>query len=104
MIWADRRFRLGHGRVVALYVMAYTLGRGWIEMLRIDNVELKDVGGLRFNVWTSIVLFVAALVYFVVSSRLRPGREEQVYAARSRPAASRAPSGTARPERPDPAE
>ena len=28
----DRRFRLGHGRVFALYVMAYTLGRGWIEM------------------------------------------------------------------------
>jgi prolipoprotein diacylglyceryl transferase len=79
VIWADRRFRLGHGRVLALYIMAYTLGRGWIEMLRIDDVELKDVGGLRFNVWTSIVLFVAALIWFVLSARLRPGREEQVY-------------------------
>lgn len=79
VLWADRRFRLGHGRVVALYVMAYTAGRGWIEMLRIDDVELKDVGGLRFNVWTSIVLFVAAAIYFVVSSRLRPGREDSVY-------------------------
>ena len=39
--------------------MVYTLGRGWIEMLRIDTVELNDVFGLRFNVWTSIVLFVA---------------------------------------------
>lgn len=82
VIWADRKFRLGHGRVMALYVMAYTAGRGWIEMLRIDDVELKDVGGLRFNVWTSIVLFVAAAVYFVVSSRRRPGREEQVYVDR----------------------
>ncbi|MFC4784642.1 prolipoprotein diacylglyceryl transferase [Nocardioides sp. MAHUQ-72] len=79
VVWADRKFRLGHGRVVALYVMAYTAGRGWIEMLRIDDVELKDVGGLRFNVWTSIVLFVAAAIYFVVSSRLRPGRETEVY-------------------------
>jgi prolipoprotein diacylglyceryl transferase len=79
VIWADRRFRLGHGRVLALYVMAYTLGRGWIEMLRIDDVELEDVGGLRFNVWTSIVLFVAAAIWFVISARLRPGREEQVY-------------------------
>jgi prolipoprotein diacylglyceryl transferase len=79
LVWVDRKFRLGHGRMAALYVMAYTLGRGWIEMLRIDDVELKDVGGLRFNVWTSIVLFVAAAVYFVVSSRLRPGREENVY-------------------------
>ena len=79
VVWADRRFRLGHGRVAALYVMAYTLGRGWIEMLRIDDVELKNVGGLRFNVWTSIVLFVAAAIYFVVSSRRHPGREESVY-------------------------
>ena len=79
VIWADRRFRLGYGRVAALYVMAYTLGRGWIEMLRIDNVELQNVGGLRFNVWTSIVLFVAAAIYFVVSLRRHPGREESVY-------------------------
>jgi len=79
LVWADRRFQLGHGRVVALYIMVYTLGRGWIEMLRIDNVELDDVGGLRFNVWTSLVLFVAALVWFVVSTRRQPGREERVY-------------------------
>jgi len=79
LIWLDRRFRFGHGRMVALYVMAYTLGRVWIEMLRIDTVELDDVAGLRFNVWTSIVLFVAAAVYFLVSQRLRPGQEEQVY-------------------------
>jgi prolipoprotein diacylglyceryl transferase len=79
VVWADRRFRLGHGRVVALYVMAYTLGRGWIEMLRIDDVQMADVLGLRLNVWTSIVLFVAAAVYFVVVGRRHPGREEQVY-------------------------
>ena len=79
VIWADRRFRLGHGRVVALYVMVYTLGRGWIEMLRIDDVQLDDVFGLRLNVWTSIVLFVAAGAYFVVSARRHPGREDSVY-------------------------
>jgi len=86
LVWADRRFRLGHGRVVALYVMVYTAGRGWIEMLRIDNVELSDVGGLRFNVWTSMVLFAVALVWFVLSARRHPGREEQVYAAGAEPA------------------
>jgi len=92
LIWADRRFRLGHGRVVALYIMLYTLGRGWIETLRIDTVELENVGGLRFNVWTSLVLFVAALIWFVVSARRRPGREEQVYAEGRGPAASDVPS------------
>jgi prolipoprotein diacylglyceryl transferase len=79
VVWADRRFRLGHGRVVALYVMAYTLGRGWIEMLRIDDVQLQNVLGLRLNVWTSIILFVAAATYFVVVGRRHPGREEQLY-------------------------
>ena len=44
---SDRRFRLGHGRVFALYVMGYTLGRGWIEYLRIDDVQLRDVLGLK---------------------------------------------------------
>ncbi len=78
VIWADRRFRLGHGRVVALYVMTYTLGRGWIEYLRIDQVQMDDVFGLRLNVWTSIVLFVLAAAYFLVSARRHPGREEVV--------------------------
>ncbi|MBZ5733384.1 prolipoprotein diacylglyceryl transferase [Nocardioides sp. TRM66260-LWL] len=75
----DRRLRLGHGRVVALYVMLYTLGRGWIESLRIDAVELSDVGGLRFNVWVSIVLFVLATAYFVISGRRGAPRETEVY-------------------------
>ena len=78
LLWADRRFQLGHGRVVALYVMVYTMGRGWIEMLRIDGVQLDDVGGLRWNVWVSMALFVGALVWFLVSRRRHPGREEVV--------------------------
>ncbi len=88
VVWADRRFRLGHGRVVALYVMAYTLGRGWIEMLRIDDVQMQDVLGLRLNVWTSIILFVAAATYFVVVGRRHPGREEQVHTRQHEPAES----------------
>ncbi len=79
VMWADRHFRLGHGRVVALYVMSYTLGRGWIEYLRIDNVQMNDVLGLRLNVWTSIVLFVLAALYFWWSARRHPGRETEVY-------------------------
>ncbi|WP_242532793.1 prolipoprotein diacylglyceryl transferase [Nocardioides sp. S5] len=78
LIWLDRRYRLGHGRVAALYVMLYTAGRGWIENLRIDDVQMDDVLGLRLNVWTSIVLFVLAAIYFAVSARRHPGREEVV--------------------------
>jgi len=77
VIWADRKFRLGHGRALALYVMAYTLGRGWIEYLRIDHAN--HILGLRLNDWTSILVFLGALLYFVISARRHPGREESVF-------------------------
>jgi prolipoprotein diacylglyceryl transferase len=79
VLWADRRFKLGHGRVVALYVMAYTAGRAWIETLRIDTVEYEHVLGLRLNVWTSIVMFCLATTYFVIVGRTHPGRESEIY-------------------------
>jgi prolipoprotein diacylglyceryl transferase len=92
VLWADRRWKLGHGRVIALYVMAYTAGRAWIEMLRIDTVEYQHVFGLRLNVWTSIISFCLATVYFVLVGRKRSGREEEVYTeqrlARDRAAAA----------------
>ncbi|NNU28794.1 prolipoprotein diacylglyceryl transferase [Isoptericola sediminis] len=76
LIWLDRRYRLGHGRVFWAYVAIYTLGRVWIEMLRIDTAEM--VLGLRLNVWTSIIVGLGAVVAFVVIGRLRPGREDGV--------------------------
>ncbi len=74
LIWADKRFRMGHGRVFALYVLLYCLGRVWIEYLRIDTAN--TVLGVRLNVWTSILVGLGALVYLIVSARMRPGREE----------------------------
>ena len=64
VIWADRRFRLGRGRAFALYVAVYTVGRGWIEALRIDHAN--HFFGLRLNDWTSIVVFLAAVTFLVV--------------------------------------
>jgi len=64
LVWlADRRYNFGKGRAFALYVMAYTAGRAWIEALRVDEAE--EIGGLRLNVWVSIVVFLGALAYFL---------------------------------------
>ena len=59
------------------YVMLYTAGRFWIEMLRIDTAEHLSIFGadVRLNVVTSVVLAVAALVAFVLVGRRHPGRE-----------------------------
>lgn len=76
LIWADRRFRLGHGRVFWGYVALYTLGRLWIEALRIDPAE--QVLGVRLNIWTSLLVLALAVAAFIVSARRRPGRERSV--------------------------
>ncbi len=72
LIWAERRFRLGRGRVFALYGMLYVLGRIWIEALRID--EANHILGLRLNIWTCIIVFAAGLAYFLT----HPGPPEQL--------------------------
>jgi len=73
VLWLDSRLKLGFGRCFALYVMAYTAGRFWIEYLRIDvAADGARFLGLRFNDWTSIVCFVVAAVFFVVLGRRHP--------------------------------
>ena len=82
LIWADRQFTMGHGRVFALYVLLYCCGRLWIELLRIDTAH--HVLGLRLNVWTALLVGLGALAYLLISARLRPGRESSL----RRPAAA----------------
>ena len=60
----DRRFKLGRGRAFALYVMGYTAGRFWIEMMRTDTAN--EILGVRLNVWTAAVVFLGALLYFLL--------------------------------------
>jgi prolipoprotein diacylglyceryl transferase len=76
VIWADRRFKLGHGRAFALYVAAYCVGRGWIEYMRVDDAH--HILGLRLNDWTAMIVFLLAVVYMVLSAKKRPGRETVV--------------------------
>ncbi|MFJ6684872.1 prolipoprotein diacylglyceryl transferase [Streptomyces werraensis] len=76
VIWADRRFTLGHGRAFALYVAGYCAGRFWIEYMRVD--EAHHILGLRLNNWTAVLVFLLAVLYMVLSARKRPGREAVV--------------------------
>jgi prolipoprotein diacylglyceryl transferase len=67
LLFIDRRFRLGPGRLFAVYVMGYGIGRYWIEGLRIDPVELSDVGGLRWNQWVALAAILGGAIYLVVT-------------------------------------
>ncbi|MDQ4132556.1 MAG: prolipoprotein diacylglyceryl transferase [Actinomycetota bacterium] len=54
------------GRLFAVYVAAYTFGRFWIELLRIDPAH--RIAGLRVNDWVSVVVFGVAMA-FVITGR-----------------------------------
>lgn len=81
VLFLDRRLRLGRGRAFALYVMGYTAGRFWIELMRTDEANL--ILGVRLNVWTAALVFLGALAYFI---RVRGPREYLVPVGEPAPA------------------
>lgn len=67
LLWVDRRFRMDRGRLFALYVVGYTLGRFWIELMRSDAATL--ILGLRVNTIVSAVVLLAGVAYLVITRR-----------------------------------
>ena len=57
----ERRRRFAAGQLFGMYLMVYTAGRAWIEMLRIDPAN--HFLGLRINVFTSILVFLGAVLF-----------------------------------------
>lgn len=63
------------GRLLAVYVLGYGIGRFWIEGLRIDPA--KEGGGLRLNQWMALVLIVGGAGYSAWRAwRIRRGTVE----------------------------
>jgi prolipoprotein diacylglyceryl transferase len=82
VLWADRRWRLGHGRAFALYLALYAVGRSWIEALRIDDAS--RFFGLRLNDYVAAIVFVGAVTYLI--RKRGSGREDVVQDAAGEPA------------------
>lgn len=70
LVLADRQFRIGHGRLFALYVAGYCFGRFFVELMRDD--EATQIAGIRINSFTSALVFLAAVAYFLFATK---GRE-----------------------------
>jgi prolipoprotein diacylglyceryl transferase len=71
LIYIDRRFRLGHGRLFAVYVAGYCIGRFCVELLRDDTAT--HIAGIRINSFTSTFVFIGAVVYIMAAPK---GRED----------------------------
>lgn len=59
----ERIFRIRPGGLFALYVVLYSVGRLWIEMLRVDPSH--ELGGVRLNVYVAGAAIVLAGAFFV---------------------------------------
>ena len=71
LIYLDRRFTIGHGRLFALYVAGYCVGRFGIELLRDDTAT--HIAGIRVNSFTSTFVLIGAVVYLILAPK---GRED----------------------------
>ena len=89
IVYLDRRLDLRGGRVFWLYVIVYTSGRLWIEMVRIDDAN--HLWGIRVNTLVSATVLVVGIVAFVLLGVRQ--RELETRVPRSQLAAPAAATG-----------
>ena len=95
LVWVVPRVlpQLRTGYLFAVYVLGYTAGRLWIELLRIDTAN--ELWGVRINVWTSAAVGLAALAAVLVG--LRRGPNDVAETGNTDPAATDADTGLGDP-------
>lgn len=67
ILYLDKRVRFKGGQVMFLYIMGYTFGRFWIEMIRIEPANY--ILGVRVNVWAAALFFTVGLVGFYIAGK-----------------------------------
>ena len=77
LLAVDRRFRMGRGKLFALYVALYGLGRSVTEGLRID-FSYSVFGPIRFNQAVAMLICLAGAATLIWLARARPGDEASV--------------------------
>lgn len=77
LIWLDRKLKLRWGQMFAAYLITYSIGRAFIESIRIDPSEIFF--GIRTNVWSAIFTIAIGLALLVWSRRKHKEEETSVY-------------------------
>lgn len=73
LLWLDRQRDVQWGRLIALYLIWYGLGRSVFETIRLDPSELFL--GIRTNVWMAFLAIVIGVIVWIVQTRRHPGLE-----------------------------
>lgn len=92
LIVVGRRIKLRQGQMFGLYLMVYSVGRAFIESIRIDPSEIYF--GLRTNVWSAIFGALVGLILFFWSRRNALAVEAGVYLPGREPSAPERASET----------
>ena len=69
LLWLDRKKVIPRGRLLAVYVIGYGVGRLWIELLRVDPAG--HLLGVRVNVWVSLLAIVGGTAALLMPTRRR---------------------------------
>ena len=67
LLWLDRRKVVPRGKLFAVYVVGYAVGRLWVEALRIDKAS--KIWGVRVNIWVSLLAIIGGTVWYLLGSR-----------------------------------
>ncbi|MGO3147642.1 MAG: prolipoprotein diacylglyceryl transferase [Leucobacter sp.] len=73
----EKKFKLRWGRVFALYLVWYGIGRAIIESMRVDPSLLFL--GLRTNVLAALLAVVLGILIYIIQTKRHVGREVSVY-------------------------
>jgi prolipoprotein diacylglyceryltransferase len=97
ILFLERRFSLRWGKVWALYLIWYGLGRSWLETIRIDPTTEVFLG-IPANDWASFVAVALGIGLFIVQTRRHPEPELSIFSTGRqeimRPAALAARTGS----------
>jgi prolipoprotein diacylglyceryl transferase len=70
VLWERSHPHQRSGRLFAMYVAGYALGRLWVEALRIDPAT--RLLGLRVNIWVSLAALGASTAWLLLTPRQKP--------------------------------
>jgi prolipoprotein diacylglyceryl transferase len=78
ILFLEKKFQLRWGKVFALYLIWYGLGRSYLESIRIDPSEFSFLG-IQSNVWAAFAAVVLGIVVLIVQTKRHPGLELSTY-------------------------
>lgn len=77
LLLIEKRFSLRWGRLFSLYLIWYSVGRYFIEAIRLDSADVFL--GLRSNQWSAVVGVLLGLFLYVLQTSKHPGVETTGY-------------------------